>query len=36
MTLVPADLSVTRMVLKTPEDSTSSPVSNWYGAEDPR
>ena len=37
MTVVPADLSVTSMVLKTPDDSsTSSPVCNWYGAEDAR
>ena len=37
MTLVPAVLSATSMVLKTPDDtSTSRPVSNWYGAEDTR
>jgi len=35
MTVVPAVLSATGMVLKTPDDSiTSIPVSNWYGAED--
>jgi hypothetical protein len=34
MKVVPAFLLATGVVLKTTEDSTSSPVCNWYGAED--